>query len=481
MQPLKQSTTELEERIARLERELSQSQTELEDVKQAYQQEQIARRWIESALVSSRQLFQLVMDTLPGAVFWKDLDLVYLGCNQKFASDAGLDDPSDIVGKTDQELAWKPEETAFYQQCDRRVMSQDRAELGIVEPQLRADGKQVWLETNKAPLRNRDGKVVGVLGTYNDITERKQAELALQNLNQQLKQQAAELSITMNQLQQSQLQLIQHEKTSLIGHLIAGVAHEINNPIAFLSGNLEFAQDHTRNLLTLIQLYESALPNPGEEIQTIIDEIELDYVRDDLPELLYSMEDGIQRIQDISHSLRIFFRADIEQAVFFDLCEGLDSTLLILKYRLKANEHRPAIELIKRYDDVPPIRCFPGPLNQVFMNVLANAIDALDESNQGRSFDDILAHPNRITLTTELSSDQRWVFVRIKDNGVGMRQEVQDRIFENSFTTKAVGKGTGLGLAIARQIIVEKHGGAIGVTSTLGEGTEFVVKIPTGL
>lgn len=472
------SVIHLNETIAQLKKELSQARAKIQVLEQAETQERIQREQVERDLVASQQLLQLVMDTLPEAIFWKDLNSVYLGCNQNFAEDAGVVSPAEIVGKTDYDLAWKQEEADFFRECDRRVMLADRSELGIVEPQLQNDGKQAWLETNKAPLHNDKGQVIGILGTYQDITERHEAAIALQVLNQKLELQAVELGVTLEQLQQSQLQLIQWEKMSALGNMVAGVAHEINNPVSFLSGNLNPAQEYVRDLFELLDLYEQRLPQPGSEITEKIEAIDLAYLREDLPKLLRSMHDGIKRIGNISTSLRTFSRADSEHRVPCHLHEGLDSTILILKHRLKANELRPAIEVVQNYHEMPAIRCFPGQLNQVFMNLLANAIDALDESNHGKSFAEIQERPNCITVTTELSADQQWAVIKIKDNGIGMTEATQHRMFENLFTTKGVGKGTGLGLAIARQIIVEKHNGTIEVHSVFGQGTEFVIKIP---
>lgn len=478
MSQLDEQMCSLHKTIADLKQSLTQSQAEIQALKQAHKQESIDRERVEAELKASQQLLQLVMDTLPEAIFWKDRNSVYLGCNQNFAEDAGVGSPENIVGKTDYDLAWKKKEADFFRECDRRVMLANHAELSIVESQLQGDGKQAWLETNKVPLHDSDGKVIGILGTYQDITERKQADIALQELNQTLELQTLDLKSALNQLQQSQLQLIQREKMSALGNLVAGVAHEINNPVGFLMGNLQPAQEYIRDLFELLDLYQKILPNPGKEIEKLIEAIDLEYLREDLPKLLCSMGEGINRIESISTSLRTFSRADTESRVPFHLHEGLDSTLLILKHRLKPNEHRPAIKVTTNYQQIAPVQCFSGQLNQVFMNLLANAIDAVDESNQGKSFSEIQAHPNRINVSINLSTCQQWAVIRIRDNGVGMTEQTKERMFDNLFTTKGVGQGTGLGLAIVRQIIVEKHGGTIEVDSTLGQGTEFILKIP---
>ena len=222
-------------------------------------------------------------------------------------------------------------------------------------------------------------------------------------------------------------------------------------------------------------MYQQKYPQIDPEIQEEIEDIDLDYIREDLPKLVGSMREGVKRIRDISTSLRTFSRADTNYPVACNIHDGLDSTIMILKHRLKANENRPEIKVIKEYGNLPQVECYAGQLNQVFMNLLSNAIDALDESNQGRVYAEIA---NQITIKTEVGAEKKQAIIRIKDNGVGMSEAVQEKIFEDLFTTKGVGKGTGLGLAIARQIVVEKHGCTIEVNSVLREGTEFAIVLP---
>ncbi|WP_363267835.1 ATP-binding protein [Okeania sp. SIO2B3] len=342
------------------------------------------------------------------------------------------------------------------------------------------------------PLIDR-GQLIGILYLENNQTSGafssdrieilnllcSQAAIALQNAQLYDKEQLArnDLQQALTDLQQAQLQLVQSEKMATLGNLVAGVAHEINNPVGFIGGNVDAAQEHLQDLLSILALYEENT-SPPKEIAEEIEDLEPDFIAEDFPKLIASMEEGCNIIRNISTSLRTFSRTDTASKTEFNLHDGIDSTLLILKYRLKANEQRPAIEIVKKYADIPVVKCYPGQLNQVFMNLLANAIDALDESNQGKTFAEIEKQPNQITIETELSGDNKQIIVRIADNGTGMPEEVKAKLFEQGFTTKGVGKGTGLGMAIAHQIVTEKHGGQISCNSKVGEGTIFTIVIP---
>lgn len=324
------------------------------------------------------------------------------------------------------------------------------------------------------------------------LSERSQAELRLRKAfselqvsNTALEQHTHELAAknrrieqTLQELARTQAQMVQSEKMSALGNLVTGIAHEINNPVGFLKGNIQPALDYVRDLFGLVDLYQEQYPQPNPVIQSKMTSIDLEFLREDLPKLIDSVNQGVDRISGISTSLRTFSRADSDRPVPFNLHDGLDSTLLILKHRLKANEERPAVKVVTYYGDIPLVECYAGQMNQVFMNILANAIDALDESCQGLSLEEIISKPRRITITTELADDRQHVVIRCKDNGTGIPEDVKDRIFDHLFTTKGVGQGTGLGLAIAHQIVTEAHNGSLDVQSEVGQGTEFYIRLP---
>lgn len=301
------------------------------------------------------------------------------------------------------------------------------------------------------------------------IAQRQQVEAQLRLKTQQVEQ-------TLWDLQQAQALLIHSEKMSGLGQLVAGVAHEINNPVNFISGNLSYANEYTESLLNLIQMYHDFYPTPMPEIKNKIDEIDLDFVMEDLPKLLSSMKIGTDRIQTIVLSLRNFSRTEGSTPKVADIHEGLDNTLLILQHCLRPNAENLSIEVVKNYSKLPKIECYASELNQVFMNILANAIDALSEKRIQKNLNQSEILP-RIEISTKIL-DESCVAVSITDNGSGMPEEIVNRIFDLFYTTKPVGKGTGLGLYISHKIISERHRGKLKCVSLCDRGTEFIIELP---
>ena len=765
---LEANNRRLKQRLTAARKSGNQTRQELQKAREAFQN-------IWSQPLDCERFLRLAMDNIPQAVFWKDCNSVYLGCNQHFATIAGLSSPTEIIGKTDFDLPWKPAEAEFFREGDRRVMESDTPELGIIEPQQQADGCQCWLETNKIPLHDFQGNVIGIMGTFADISDRKAAEQALQKkdillqmtleagkmgcwswnrytneviwsdgvegilglipnsfggtfedyvalihpedldrvvqvieqtlkaereyniqhrivlpngeiqwlraiggiwrndegeaigllgsvlndtqykaaeialiestvqIHQQIQREqllnqianqirtsldlnrilnttvreiqrflevdrchfawyveqageaywdviaevqtpglpsfvgkhratnfgalselllceqiiqlddtatvrypalqailtalenksmlvlpvraesgkfgiiacihhravrlwrddevefleavvdqvaialnqadllaqsqarARELEELLTQLQHTQTQLIQSEKMSSLGQLVAGVAHEINNPVGFIHGNISHAEDYMGDLMRLIDLYQQHYPQPHPEILEARSGIELEFLKEDLYKLFRSMQVGTERIREIVKSLRTFSRLDEAEIKRVDLHDGIDSTLTILQTRLRAQDWRPPIRVIKDYTELPHIECYAGQLNQVFMNILSNAIDALEERDRDRTPGQMQENPSTICIQTRVV-DQNAV-IRMTDNGPGMSNATKARLFDPFFTTKPVGRGTGLGLSISYQIVTEKHRGHLRCTSRPGE-TTLIVEIP---
>ncbi|MEB3337859.1 MAG: ATP-binding protein [Leptolyngbyaceae bacterium] len=286
-----------------------------------------------------------------------------------------------------------------------------------------------------------------------------------------------EIATTLQELQKAQTQLVQSEKMSSLGQLVAGVAHEINNPVNFIHGNVHYASEYIQDLLELVQLYQAQSSQTTVEIQRKEEEIDLEFLQDDLPKLLSSMQVGVDRIREIVQSLRIFSRLDEAEIKDVDIHEGLDSTLMILHSRLKAKPDHPEIKVVKLYGNLPKIECYAGQLNQVFMNILSNAIDALEDHRLSLAPEESTSYVPAITIRTEFLEPEQ-VVIRLADNGPGLTPTVQEQLFDPFFTTKPVGKGTGMGLSISYQIVTEKHGGFLKCVSTPGQGAEFVIGIP---
>lgn len=341
------------------------------------------------------------------------------------------------------------------------------------------------------PLLDSSGNLMGHLAALDDkpmenraylesimslFAARAAAEMERKQSEDALRESAEQLTQTLCELKKAQLRLVQSEKMSALGQLVAGIAHEINNPVSFIHGNLTPIQTYIQDLVNLVQLYQVHFPEATPEIKQEIKTIDLEFLQEDLLRLLTSMQVGTERIKEIVRSLRLFSRLDEAEMKAVNIHEGIDSTLMLLESRLKATHDKPAITILKEYSDLPLVECYAGQLNQVFMNILANAIDALEEFQEQQGSDCTIIPTIKIR-TGLLNADR--IFIAITDNGLGMDEQVKRQLFNPFFTTKPVGKGTGMGAAISYQIVTEKHGGSLWCQSTPGAGSEFVIEIPT--
>jgi len=336
-----------------------------------------------------------------------------------------------------------------------------------------------WILSRGQALWDESGKAVRIVGSITDITERKQAEEALRQSDARERERAQQLEQALLELRSTQTQLVQTEKMSSLGQLVAGIAHEVNNPVNFIHANITYLKQYTKQLLDLVTLYQQEYPEPKSKIRDLIEEIDLGFMAGDLIKIVGSMQVGTERIRQIVLSLRNFSRLDEAQMKSVDIHAGIDSTLLILQHRLKASDKWPIIQIVKDFGKLPLVECYASQLNQVFMNIIANGIDAIEERYQKLSVAEAEANPGRISICTMMTT-QKTVIVEISDNGTGIPENVRNRIFNPFFTTKEVGKGTGLGMSISHSIVVEKHKGKIECISSIGCGTTFQIEIPIG-
>jgi two-component system, NtrC family, sensor kinase len=467
---LRRAKDELEQRVVERTRELARANEVL-------QQEMIERQLAKSALRESETRLQTVVTQAPIILYATD-DRGQLTLLEGKGLERLGHPPGKVVEQSDLNLY----------RCQLQILDNLPDVLEGVDKAWTVNVGDSVYQNRVTPLRDSNGHVTGLIGVATDITQRHQAEAALRRSEAQLREQATQLEQTLHKLKDTQTQLVQSEKMYSLGMMVAGIAHEINNPVGFVYGNITPASEYIKDLLELINLYRQHYPNPVPIIQEHAETIDLDFIVDDLPNLLRSMKVGAERIRDIIASLRTFSRLDQAQMKRVNIHEGLDATLLILQHRLKEKPGRPAIEVIKQYDSIPLVECFSGQINQVFMNILANAVDALESmrvSSEEVESDVVMTHPSpRIQICTTLldasesHSKSQSIVIRISDNGPGMTERVRLLLFDPFFTTKPVGQGTGLGLSISYQIIVAKHGGQLRCVSAPGEGTEFIIEIP---
>lgn len=429
----------------------------------------------ELALQESEKMFRQLAETID-SVFWicdPHGEKIY------YVSPAY----EKVWGRSCREIYEQPQsflESIYSEDRERVILALTKQASGEYEEEYRIvqpNGEIRWIYDRGFPIVNDKGEIDRITGIATDITERKRAENALRKSEAQLREQKQQLQETLKELKRTQAQMIQNEKMSSLGQMVAGIAHEINNPVNFIHGNLVHAADYIQDLLKIIQLYQNHYPDPPLEIEQEIEATELDFIEDDLKKLLKSMQVGTERIREIVKSLRIFSRLDEAEIKEVDLHEGLESTLMILQNRLKTKPGYPGIKVIKEYGQLPRINCYSGQLNQVFMNILSNAIDAIEEAQSDQSPQEIPQNSGCIRIKTQRIANN-WIQILIADDGRGMNEETKACLFDPFFTTKPIGKGTGLGLSISYQVIVEKHKGNIECDSILGKGTEFRIQIP---
>ncbi len=447
---------QIEEVLARLENQLT-----IQRQQQLLEQENIKRREAEEVLYQSRALLASVLNS--------SLDGIAAMQAVRNPETGEIEDFRCLVVNPVIARAFKrSREEMIGKLVLKKILNQVNPELfnrfvNIVETgePLEQDfyyesGESCWFHFVAVKLGD------GFSITIRDITARKQAEFELQR-------QAKNLELALRELKRTQAQLIQSEKMSSIGNLVAGVAHEINNPVNFIHGNLIPATEYFQDLLYLVKLYQQHFPNPPTELKVEIEDINLEFMQEDLLKLLNSMRIGTDRIRGIVQSLRNFSRHDESELKRVDIHQGIESTLMILQSRLKATAEHPEIIVIKDYASLPKIQCYSGQLNQVFMNILDNAIYSI--------YTQCIGTQGEIKIQTKLMNKNQ-ISIQILDNGVGVSKELQSQLFDPFFTTKPVGKGTGLGLFISHKIVVDQHGGNLYCNSKFGQGAEFIVEIP---
>ena len=474
VEQLKAQVAALEQLLEVYERETIEQSNRLEKAMETVQQHAQQLAHSEAAL----QVLKSILDSMGEGVMVADQQGKLLFVNP--AAEQILGDRhvllQDKSRKKPVEALLQPDQITPYAVSDLPLIrairgeSVDATEVYVQPAKAKGELEGIWLRVTARPICGENGSLRGGVAVFHNITAVKTAEDALRQSEARSRQQTQKIEQTLRELQQTQAQLVQTEKMSSLGQLVAGVAHEINNPVNFIHGNISPAEQYIQDLLALLDLYQQHYPDPVAEIQAEIDRIDLPFVAEDLPKLLQSLKMGTDRIRQIIRSLRNFSRHDESDMKPVDIHEGIDSTLMILRDRFKFRGELPGISVQKNYGALPLVECYAGQLNQVFMNILSNAIDALEMSVETR-----LVTPT-IQVRTEKTDSH--VIISIADNANGMPEDVRTRLFDPFFTTKPIGKGTGLGLYISYQIVVDKHGGSLTCQSEPKQGTVFCIQIP---
>ncbi|MGD1806420.1 PAS domain-containing sensor histidine kinase [Dapis sp. BLCC M126] len=426
-------------------------------------------------LREAKEQFQAVLNAVPGLVSWISADLRYLGVNQHLANAYNLPIESFI----NQEVGFLQTSPEFNDFVYDFFAKADLTNVREVKANVRGKTR-IYLIVAQKYYRDKASLPAAVFVGL-DITERLAMEDSLRHGQEKFRQQTEQLEETLQKLNSATTQLIQKHKTSILGQVVAGVTHEVNNPVNFISGNIGLAINYVQDLLYLIDMYQQNYPHPLPEIESEIEDIELDFIQEDLPKLLGSMMIGAERIRDVVRSLRQFSGLEAESIKTIDIHKGLESTLLILQNQFQGKGNCPDIKVVKNYGSLPYVECYPGELNQVFMHIFTNAIDAVEEKYRNLNTKKINSQPfePEILITTEVKDN--YIAIAIADNGIGVVEEVYSRIFEPLFTTKKSENSMGLGLSISEELIVDKHQGKLSCKSLIGEGTEFMIEIPIKL
>ena len=441
------------------------------------------RKQAESALQESQQFIQKITDATPGILYLYDLEEqrnIYANSSVGTLLGYSLDEIQEM-GATFLPQLILPEDMAKIVEHHASFAEIQDGEIVEIEYRMQAaNDRSLWLQSRDTIFsRNANGRPKVIIGFAQDITTRKQSEEAMRQSDARERERSQQLEQALMELRSTQTQLVQTEKMSSLGQLVAGIAHEVNNPVNFIHANIDYLKQYTQQLLELVTLYEQEHPEPNSKIQDLIEEIDLDFMAGDLIKIVGSMQVGTERIRQIVLSLRNFSRLDEATMKPVDIHAGIDSTLLILQHRMKASDKWPTIQIAKDFGKLPLVECYASQLNQVFMNIIANGIDAIEERYQKLSVAEAEANPGRISICTMMTT-QKTVIVEISDNGTGIPENVRNRIFNPFFTTKEVGKGTGLGMSISHSIVVEKHKGKIECISSIGCGTTFQIEIAIG-